>query len=98
MFFLKINIKEGLFADLVCKIAPYTLGVYLLHEHIYVRNLWPKWFGAGECENVGIFLLKAVGTVVIVFIIGIVVDYLRSLVFKAGSKLIHVKKAYCVNK
>ena len=93
MFFLKINIKEGLFATLVCKIAPYTLGVYLLHEQIYIRYLWPKWFWAGESQNTGMFLLTSFGAVFIVFAIGIIVDYFRSLVFKAGSKLIHVKKA-----
>lgn len=93
MFFLNVKIKDGLFANLVCKIAPYTLGVYLWHEHIYVRYLWPEWFGAGESQNVGIFLLKAFGTVLCVFVIGIVVDYLRGLVFKFGSKLIHVKKS-----
>lgn len=93
MFFLQIKIKEGLFANLVCKIAPYTLGVYLLHEHIYVRYLWPRWFGAGASQNVGMFLGGAFGTVLIVFSIGILVDYLRSLIFKVGSKMIHVKKS-----
>ena len=93
MFFLKIKLKDGLFANLVCKIAPYTLGVYLLHEHIYVRYLWPSWFGVGPSQNVGMFLLKAFGTVLCVFVIGIVIDYLRSLVFFVGSKLIHVKKS-----
>ena len=93
MFFLKINIKEGLFSTFVCKIAPYTLGVYLLHEQIYIRYLWPKWLWAGESQNVGMFLLKTFGAVLIVFAVGILVDYIRSLVFKIGSKLIHVKKA-----
>lgn len=93
MLFMKVKIKEGIISNIICKIAPYTLGVYLLHEHIYVRFLWPKWFLAGESQNVGMFLLKAFGTVLIVFTMGIVVDYLRSLVFKVGSKLIHVKKS-----
>ena len=93
MFFLQIKLKDGSFAKFVCHIAPYTLGVYLLHEHIYVRTLWTTWFDVGESQNVGMFLLKAFGTVMCVFVIGIVVDYLRSLVFKVGSKLIHVKKS-----
>ena len=93
MFFLQIKLKDGRFSNFVCRIAPYTLGVYLLHEHIYVRYLWPRWFGAGASWNVGIFLGGAIGTVLIVFSIGILVDYLRSIVFKVGSKLIHVKKS-----
>ena len=92
MFFLQLKVKDGMFANFVCKIAPYTLGVYLLHEQIYVRELWPKWFGLGVGQNEWIFLVGTIGTVLIVFTIGILVDYLRSLVFKVGSKLIHVKK------
>lgn len=92
-FFLKVRIKDGVISNLICKIAPYTLGVYLLHEQVYVRYLWPKWLGAGESQNVGMFLLTAFGAVLVVFIVGIVVDYLRSLLFKAGSKLIHGKKS-----
>ena len=93
MFFLQIKLKDGMFSNIVCRIAPYTLGVYLLHEHIYVRYLWPRWFGAGASWNVWIFIGGTIGTVLIVFSIGILVDYLRSLVFKVGSKLIHVKKS-----
>ena len=93
MFFLQIKLKDGKFAKFICLIAPYTLGVYLLHEHIYVRNLWPRWFGAGASWNVGMFLGGAIGTVLIVFSIGILVDYLRSILFKVGSKLFHVKKS-----
>ena len=93
VFFLQIKLKDGMFSNIVCLIAPYTLGVYLLHEHIYVRYLWPRWFGAGASWNVWIFLGGTIGTVLIVFSIGILVDYLRSLIFKVGSKLIHVKKS-----
>lgn len=92
-FFLKIQIKDGMLSSLICKIAPHTLGVYLLHEQVYVRYLWPKWLGAGESQNAGMFLIMAFGAVFVVFTVGIIVDYLRSLLFKAGSKLIHVKKS-----
>lgn len=93
MFFLNIRIKDGIFSDVICKIAPYTLGVYLLHEHIYIRYLWPQWLDVKTTQNVGMFLVEAIGKVLIVFVVGILVDYLRSLLFKLGSKLIHVKKA-----
>lgn len=92
MFFLNIRVKEGVVATVICKIAPYTLGVYLLHEQVYVRYLWPKWLDVKPTQNVGVFLIETIGKVLIVFVVGIIVDYLRSLLFKAGSKLIHVKK------
>lgn len=42
---LKIS---GRFAAFVCKIAPYTLGVYLLHENLGLRYTWQDWLGAGK--------------------------------------------------
>lgn len=91
-FFLKVKIQDGGFSKVICAIAPYTLGVYLLHEHIYVKYLWPKWLGAGSVENPVMLVLMALLAVVIVFVVGIFVDYIRSLLFKLGSKLIHDKK------
>lgn len=93
MFFKNTTIKDGWFAKIVCKIAPYTLGVYLLHEQIYVRYLWPNWLGADKVNGPLSLVLSAVAAVLVVFVVGIIVDYLRSLLFKAGSKFIHGKKA-----
>lgn len=42
---LKIS---GKFALFVCKIAPYTLGVYLLHENLGLRYTWQNWLGADK--------------------------------------------------
>lgn len=43
--FLRLKIS-GRFAAVVCKIAPYTLGVYLLHENLGLRYSWQSWLGA----------------------------------------------------
>ena len=91
--FKNMKIKDGIFSKVVCKIAPYTLGVYLLHEQKYVRYLWPKWFGAQSVDGPMMLIITTLFAVLTVFVVGILVDYLRSLLFKAGSKLIHVKKA-----
>ena len=85
-FFLQLKVKEGLFSNLICKIAPYTLGVYLLHEHAYIKYLWPKWMGAGEIDSVGNLLLSAIGAILIVFMVGIIVDYMRSVLFGVIGK------------
>ncbi|MCH5340599.1 MAG: acyltransferase [Acetatifactor sp.] len=39
---------SGKFAAFVCKIAPYTLGVYLLHENLGLRYTWQNWLGADK--------------------------------------------------
>lgn len=45
--FLRLKIS-GRFAVVVCKIAPYTLGVYLLHENLGLRYSWQSWLGADK--------------------------------------------------
>lgn len=39
---------SGKLASIVCKIAPYTLGVYLLHENLGLRYTWQNWLGADK--------------------------------------------------
>lgn len=38
--FFHMKIKSAKAAAFICKISPYTLGVYLLHEHVAVRYEW----------------------------------------------------------
>ncbi len=86
--FTYLRIPEGKFARLVCKTAPYTFGVYLLHEQTEIRYLWPTWLGAekvsGPIGLVGGTLLA----VLVVFALGILADVCRSLLFKGVGKVL----------
>lgn len=86
--FYHVKIKEdGFIGKMIVKIAPYTLGVYLLHEQMDMRNLWPGWLGATlEC-NVFVFVGRSVLAVLIVFAAGILVDMARSFLFKTVRRL-----------
>lgn len=86
-YHLKFN-GEKWWSKLICKVAPYTLGVYLLHEQLDMRYLWPKWLGAtAEC-NVAMLILKSVFSVLIVFAVGIIVDMARGVIFNVVKKII----------
>ncbi len=51
--FRKVQVK-GKAAAAINRIAPYTLGVYLLHENLGLRYTWQKWLGAeGLAEPTG---------------------------------------------
>lgn len=93
MLFLQISLKPGLVSKWICKIAPYTLGVYLWHENIAIRYEWPLWIQnllGGATEGVMWFAALAV-SVAAVFVIGILLDVLRSLLFKGVHKgLLHI--------
>lgn len=92
--FVYLKIKdEGIFAKLIYKVAPYTLGVYLLHEQLDIRYLWQPWLGATpECGTI-IMVLKAIGSILLVFVVGVLVDMLRSMLFGLVKKMLQRKKA-----
>lgn len=82
------KLPEGKVADLIVKAAPYTFGVYLLHEHIDIRYLWQQWLGATTQVSPVVFVLQAVGSVVCVLVIGLAIDWLRGKIFAAVAALL----------
>lgn len=82
--FYHMRIKQGVFSRLVCRIAPYTLGVYLWHEHEAIRYEWQNWFYfvAAKPDNGVMLALHTLLAALLVFAVGIVVDVLRSLLFR----------------
>lgn len=80
--------KESLPADVICRIAPLSLGVYLLHEQIYVRFEWPFWLGADRCTSVVSLLGHWAMAILIVMVCGLLVDSLRDILFRGVGKLL----------
>ena len=81
--FYHIRMKEGAFSRFVCRIAPYTLGVYLWHEHIALRYEWPQWLYrlTGQPGGALPLFIQTLLAAAAVFSIGILLDMLRSLCF-----------------
>lgn len=80
------KLSQGRFAWVILRIAPYTFGVYLLHEHLELRYRWPQWLGVHGDGNVLLFILRSIATVVLVFAVGIGVDLVRGLLFRAVGR------------
>lgn len=78
-YYLRVNSQKV--SAIVCKLAPYTFGVYLLHEHINIRYEWPRFLGAERCDTVVSLVFGWLIAIMVVMVIGIAVDYLRSLLF-----------------
>lgn len=83
-YYLKLSDTEN-FGKLCVLFGPHTLGVYLLHEHVEVRWVWPKWFGASINVSTWMLILKCFLTILVVYGIGIAVDIFRGIVFKKLS-------------
>ena len=80
--------NEGILANAAAIIAPYVLGVYLLHENIGIRYGWQEWFQAGRIQAVGQLVLWTAIAVICVFAVGVITEAVRSMVVKALGKLL----------
>lgn len=90
---------QGRAAGIVNRVAPYTLGVYLLHENIGLRYSWQGWLGAGGLAEevargagglacVGHVLGGTLAAVVAVFLCGILADMVRKGIFDGLHRLL----------
>lgn len=87
MAFLSLRVSPGI-AKWVNRIAPYTLGVYLLHENLGVRYAWQKWLGADCVIAVVGLVWYTLLAVMIVFAVGVIVDWLRSIMVRFFDKML----------
>lgn len=84
----RLGKNEGILANAAAGIAPYVLGVYLLHENISIRYGWQEWFQADRVRNVGQLVLWTAIAVICVFAVGVITEAVRSMVIKAVGKLL----------
>jgi surface polysaccharide O-acyltransferase-like enzyme len=86
-FFRCISVK-GKITDVIKRIAPHTLGVYLLHENIGLRYSWQKWLGAEQIGGVPSLVLWTVAAAAVVFAAGIAVDRLRAALMRVAGHIL----------
>lgn len=81
MVFKKIEIPEGRMAAVIRWAAPYTFGVYLLHEHLLVRYEWMRWLRVDMVWESWLFVPHMIGCTVLVYVAGTAVDFVREKIF-----------------
>lgn len=88
--FYHIKIKNDMVRRVIRRIAPYTPGVYLWHEHVAVRYEWPGWLYdiIGTPDSFAMLLADVIIAAAAVFVIGIIIDMLRSLLFSGLHMLL----------
>ncbi|MCM1048759.1 MAG: acyltransferase family protein [Clostridiales bacterium] len=92
--FYYIKIKNGALSRIICRIAPYTLGVYLWHEHLAIRYEWTGWLYniTGAPDSIVSLIVTLILAVALVFVIGVIIDMLRSVIFSMiHSALTHIE-------
>lgn len=81
MAFLKIEIKGGGIGRFINLIAGATFGVYLIHEHRYIRYLWQQWLHVTDAVNEPWLLLHLLGSILAVFAVCTCIELVRKWLF-----------------
>ena len=96
--FQSIGIKEGKFAEGIRKLSGLSFGVYLLHEHIDIREQWYGWLkgiiNKGNQSGILYFFIELIFCVTVVFVAGILVDFLRRCIFRLVANAIKNTKLH----
>ena len=85
--FRYMEIPQGKITDMICKVAPYTLGVYLLHENLAIRTKWQFMAGIELVKGTWKIFPHMIITVIGVFTFGIIIDFVRACIFKSVEKI-----------
>lgn len=80
-FFKNLNFKDNGLVRFLCRIAPYSFGVYLIHEHYCLRHIWPVYFKVSDTYG-PLRIVHWLATIILIFTAGIIIDYIRHLIFK----------------
>lgn len=85
-----LRIPGGKVSGIICALSPLTFGVYLFHEHIDIRNEWTGWIedfiGPGADAGAAGFILRLLVSVILVYLAGIFIDGIRSILFAYGAR------------
>ena len=84
--FLHWQPKESKTTAFLCKIAPYTFGVYLIHENVAIRDLWTGWFLVEKVKDSLLFVPYMVLVIVCLFAVCMAIDYIRACIFRKVFK------------
>ena len=86
MGFLQVEMSSGKLTNIIHRVAPYTLGVYLLHENLALRTKWQFWAGVEAVRDTWSVMPHMIFTAIAVFIAGVMVDVVRACLFKSIEK------------
>lgn len=77
-----LRIREGKASGIIRRLAPYTFGVYLLHEHLLVRYEWMNWLQIDKVRESWLFIPHMFLCVFIVYAVGTLADFVRAYLFE----------------
>ena len=75
------NFSPNRIVNLAVKIAPFTFGVYLIHDNVHIRKLLWEGLNLPTYFDTPMLLPLLIGISILVFIVCILLDYIRHKLF-----------------
>ncbi len=77
----QMNVPDNRFWNTLVSVAPYTFGVYLIHDHLLVREwLWSAISIPSYCDN-ALFPIIVIGLCIVIFLVCSMIDAVRKKLF-----------------
>ena len=77
----QLQIPDRGFWGVLVKAAPYTFGVYLIHDHLFVREwLWNTLSLPSYCEELS-YPFIVIGLCLVIFIVCVTIEAIRKILF-----------------
>ena len=86
LLFKQINIKS----KIINRLSTLTLGVYLIHDHLFVRTYIYDILKYKNCLNNEKFIINTAITVFIIYISSSIIEFIRQCLFKYIKKIINI--------
>lgn len=81
LFVRQLKVSDSGFWNVLIKAAPYTFGVYLIHDHLLVREwLWSSISLHSYCDK-ALFPMIVVGLCAIIFVVCSMIEAARKIIF-----------------
>ena len=78
-------IPDNRLCNVLVQLAPYTFGVYLIHDHLFVREwLWSVFPLTAQCEK-WIYPLIIIGICLLIFLSCSLIEAIRKIIFKISK-------------
>lgn len=96
MIFISLPQKDNLMLRICSKMSKYTLAVYLITEYIKARQyvFTPAKYILGNLSNIFLRAAVIIVNAIVIFIICVFIDYLRSLLFTFIGRIAKLNKHY----
>ena len=90
--FRNMNIRAEKLGKVIRLISGATFGVYLIHEHTLLRSMWSGVWKVQEYYQTDYFVPHCIAVVACVFVVGILIDLIRRLLFAGITKIFRLEK------